>query len=146
MKSGMKPQIHITEKPSQCSWRSSHEPRGSIQTLPLAFALDTGVTVSCFSFLLCETFKPQVEHSMHGCWKKAGTKLNPCWIYSPILLSELPLEAAHTGGQLAGKLWVVGGIFPFWGRGVVLGQDYMNSISRVDLHAFYPPNESNEQI
>lgn len=138
----MKPQTLITEKSSQWAWRSSPEPLGGIQTLPLAFALDTAVTAPCFSFLLCETFKPQVEHIMFV-GEKAGTKLNPCWIYSPILLSELPLGAAHTGEQLAGKLWVVGGIFPFWGWGVVLDQGYRDSFSRVDLRASFPPIESN---
>lgn len=107
-----------------------------MQTLPLAFALDIVVTAPCFSFLLCETFKPQVEHSM-----VAGKRQEPSSILAGFTLPssspELPLGAAHTGGQLAGKLWVVGGIFPFWGCGVVLDQDYMDSFFRIDLHAFF---------
>lgn len=45
--------------------------------------------------------------------------------------------AAHTGGQLAGKLWVACGVFPF-SEGGGLKQDYMGGFSWVDLHVFFP--------
>jgi hypothetical protein len=138
MKCGTEPQTRITEKPRQWAWRSPREPRESGWHSDLASCICSGHYSNSVVLQFPSLWNIQATGwTQHGCWEKTGTKLSPCWIFSPILLSELPLGAAHTGGQLAGKLWVVGGIFPFWGWGVMLGQDYMDSFSRVDLHAFF---------
>lgn len=145
MKCGMQPQTHITEKPSQWAWRSPREPRGGIQTLPLAFALDTVVIAPCFSFLPCETFKPQVEHSM-----VAGKRQEPSSALAGFSRPSSSPSSRWGRLTLEDSLqescgWSVES-FHFGGGVLVLGQDYMNSFSHVDRHAFFPPIESNEQI